>query len=174
MAMPGDGSVLASFLQLATEAGVLSQVRAQPKVSQSCQKHSSLLSCVTRQRKCLCNSYHGAVHGPQPGTGSQRNQMNSWEKFLPAITATPGSVHHKKHRQWLVGAAPFISTALELSLSICIMMNPLPVPRKRKISMIGPTHHGLSDGPRTNLVGTMSLLLPSPREAPCIPSSHRD
>lgn len=100
--------------------------------------------------------------------------MNSWEKFLPAITATPGSSHHKKHGQWLVGAAPFISTVLELSLSICIMMNPLPVPRKMKISTVGPSHHGLSDRPRTSLVGTVALLLPSPHEAPRIPSSRRD
>ena len=100
--------------------------------------------------------------------------MNSWEKFLPAITATPGSGHQEKHWQRLVGAEPFISTGLELSLSIRIMMNPSPVSRKRKILLVSPSHHRLLDGPRTGLVGTMPLLQPWPCESPRILSSGRD
>lgn len=40
--------------------------------------------------------------------------------------------------------------------------------------MVSPSHLGLSDGPRTGLVGTVPLLQPSPRESLCILSSSRD
>lgn len=149
-------------------------MRGHPKVSQSCQRHSSLLSCVTRQRKCFCNSCHGVVEGPQPGTGSQKDRMNSWEKFLPAITAMPGSGHREKHWQRLVGAESFISSGLELSWSIRVMMNPSPVPRKREIFTVSPSHPGLLDGPRTGPAGTVPLLQPLPCESLCILSSSRD
>lgn len=171
MAVLEDGSALSNLSQLAPVAAGLTQMSAHPKVSQLCHKHSSFLGCVTRQKKVFLQGLPwGGV------TAMTTNRVPSGpdgfqEKFLPEIM--PGSGHQGRTCQKLLGAEPFISTGLQLFLSICITMNPSPVTRKEKIFMVSPSHHGLSHGPRTGLARTIPLLQPLPCQLPHIPSSSR-
>lgn len=59
--------------------------------------------------------------------------MNSWEKFLPAITARPGCGWQGLNLYF---------HQLELFLSICTMMNPFLVPRTGKYSWLAPATTG--------------------------------